>query len=101
LIRARFVQTDSGDELVDKINLLEAALFSKFPQFSMIFVEPDNNFEDFCYHIYEKRDWDNLSFDDLKKLYEEKYYQSWQVGCFEFSSFPSERVALINLLKRG
>lgn len=47
LIRARFVGPETAKELVDTINDLERGLYGEFPEFTRIFVEPDDQFEDF------------------------------------------------------
>jgi cation diffusion facilitator family transporter len=47
LIRARFKETENALKLLDNINDLEKGLHAAFPQFEMIFVEPDNKFADY------------------------------------------------------
>lgn len=48
VIRARFANMaeQTGKDLVDTINKIEAVLYAKFPIFGRIFVEPDDQFED-------------------------------------------------------
>lgn len=46
LIRARFTSSDTGDQLIEKINAVEARIREMFPYFSVINIEPDNQFQD-------------------------------------------------------
>ena len=46
VIRARFTPSDSADELISKINAVEARINQQFPYFSVVNIEPDFNFED-------------------------------------------------------
>lgn len=47
LIRARFTEKEDAAKLLDNINHLEKSINDKFPQFEMIYVEPDNKAEDY------------------------------------------------------
>ena len=47
LIRARMREKEDATKLVSDINVLEQSLAEAFPQFTTIFIEPDNKFVDF------------------------------------------------------
>lgn len=46
LLRVRTMQLESQDELIDYLREVKAGLYEAFPQFTTIFIEPDNEFED-------------------------------------------------------
>ena len=47
MVRARMAEKEDAAKLINDINELERKIFERFPQFTTIFVEPDNKFEDF------------------------------------------------------
>lgn len=47
LLRVRFVETEDAAKLLNDINDVERSISEKFPQFTTIFIEPDNKFQDF------------------------------------------------------
>jgi cation diffusion facilitator family transporter len=46
MLRVRMREKEDATKLVDDINDLERVIFARFPQFTTIFVEPDNQFKD-------------------------------------------------------
>jgi cation diffusion facilitator family transporter len=47
MLRVRMTEKEDAQKLLNDINEIEKAIFAEFPQFTTIFVEPDNKFEDF------------------------------------------------------
>lgn len=46
LLRIRTKEMESDDDLIDYLREVKASLYEAFPQFTTIFIEPDNEFED-------------------------------------------------------
>ena len=47
LLRVRLVETEDAKVIIDSISEIEKSISSKFPQFTTIFIEPANTFEEF------------------------------------------------------
>jgi cation diffusion facilitator family transporter len=47
MLRVRMAETEDAQKLLKDINDVEISIFAKFPQFTTIFIEPDNKFKDF------------------------------------------------------